>query len=326
MKIAVIGLGSMGKRRIRNLTQIGGCIVEGFDIRKDRADEAALLGCSTHLLDGQFIPDSFDAIIISTPPDRHLEYLKLSLAVNRPVFVEASVILEGLQELMTEADRLGVLVCPSCTMRFHPAILEIKRSVQEGSLGRPTNFVYHCGQYLPDWHPWEDIRDYYVSDRSTGGAREIVAFELTWLTDIFGEMSQSGCTYGKTMDLGVDIDDTYAFSGRFGAKTIGSITVDVTSRIATRRLTLNMEYGQLVWDWNEGCIYIEAVEACRSERIMFKLNDAAPGYNRNITESMYVNEMKAFLAAVRGESVFPNSLKDDILILETLLDLEGPFK
>jgi len=323
MKVAVIGLGSMGKRRIRNLAEIGNCLIEGFDVRPDRVKDTQSLGFGAQLISGAVVLDKFDAVIVSTPPDQHLKYLTAAVASHKSVFVEASVIIDGLPELMAKSDQLGVLVCPSCTMRFHPAIREIKKVVLERRLGRPTNFIYHAGQYLPDWHPWEDIKDYYVSNRSTGGAREIVPFELTWLTDILGEISESCCVYGKTVDLGVDIDDTYAFCAKFDHGIIGAITVDVTSRIATRRLTLNLEFGQLVWDWNEGCIHIEAPEAGRSETIRFALADSAPGYNRNITETMYVEEMRAFLGAVRGHTTFPNTLCDDINILRTLLRLEG---
>ena len=39
MKYLVIGLGSMGKRRVRNLLALGIINVAGFDIRKDRRQE-----------------------------------------------------------------------------------------------------------------------------------------------------------------------------------------------------------------------------------------------------------------------------------------------
>ena len=41
MRILVIGLGSMGKRRIRNLSVLGHSTIAGFDIRSDRRLEAA---------------------------------------------------------------------------------------------------------------------------------------------------------------------------------------------------------------------------------------------------------------------------------------------
>lgn len=39
MKFLICGLGSMGKRRIRNLKQLNQKELIGFDIRKDRCDE-----------------------------------------------------------------------------------------------------------------------------------------------------------------------------------------------------------------------------------------------------------------------------------------------
>ena len=39
LKIIVVGLGSMGKRRIRNLLKLGYCDIIGFDPRNDRRKE-----------------------------------------------------------------------------------------------------------------------------------------------------------------------------------------------------------------------------------------------------------------------------------------------
>lgn len=323
MKIAIVGLGSMGKRRIRNLVHLGERDLVGFDIREDRVREVLSLGHQAREFTADESLRNFDAVVVSTSPAHHVSVLERAVRSKVPVFVEASVTLDGLAQLRGMAKELGVLVCPSCTLRFHPAIKEIKSLVRSGKLGRPTNFVYHCGQYLPDWHPWEDIRDFYVSKKETGAAREIVAFELTWMTDVFGTVNDSCCIFGKTIDLGVDVDDTYSFSARFGTGTIGSVTIDVTSRVATRRLTLNLEQGQLNWDWNKALIDIQAVELGRSESITFSMADAAPGYNKNITESMYVDEMRSFIHAVHGLSAFPNTLEDDIDVLQTLLRLEG---
>lgn len=323
MKIAIVGLGSMGKRRIRNLTHLGALDLVGFDIRDDRVREVLGIGHQAREFATDESFENFDAVVVSTSPDHHVSVLERAVRARKPVFVEASVTLDGLPHIHEMAEELGVLICPSCTMRFHPAIKEIKSLVTSERLGRPTNFIYHCGQYLLDWHPWEDIRDFYVSKKETGAAREIVAFELTWMTDVFGDVCDSCCVFGKTIDLGVDIDDTYSFGARFGTRTIGSVTIDVTSRVATRRLTLNLEKGQLNWDWNKGTIDIEAVELGRSESTKFSMADAAPNYNKNITELMYIDEMRSFIDAVQGTSNFPNTLEDDIKVLQTLLKLEG---
>ena len=41
MKFLIVGLGSMGKRRVRNLQRLGMTDITGFDPRADRRDEAA---------------------------------------------------------------------------------------------------------------------------------------------------------------------------------------------------------------------------------------------------------------------------------------------
>ena len=45
---------------------------------------------------------------------------------------------------------------------------------------------------------------------------------------------------------------------------------------------------------------------------------AAAGYNKNIIEEMYIDEMRAMIAAVKGIRPFPNTLEDDIRILTIL--------
>ena len=65
---------------------------------------------------------------------------------------------------------------------------QIRDLLNKNIIGQPLSFIYHSGQYLPDWHPWEDYRKFYVSKRETGACREIVPFELVWLIDLFGKV------------------------------------------------------------------------------------------------------------------------------------------
>ena len=112
--------------------------------------------------------------------------MRASMAQRVPFFVEASVVDDGLVEIIAKTREMNLLAAPSATLRFHPAISEIFRIVRGGRLGRISNVMLHSGQYLPDWHTYEPVSNYYVSDPATGGAREIVPFEMTWFTELFG--------------------------------------------------------------------------------------------------------------------------------------------
>ncbi|HSW16461.1 MAG TPA: Gfo/Idh/MocA family oxidoreductase [Ramlibacter sp.] len=329
MKALVIGLGSMGRRRIRCLQRHGIAHIAAHDLRADRRDAAAA-EYGVHALAHLSAQDvsGYDLVVVSTPPDQHHLHLGWAIAAGRPVFVEASVIRAPLPALAKKAREAGVLVAPSCTLRFHPAIREITQLVKSGRYGKVCNFSYHCGQYLPDWHPWERVTDYYVSQPETGGAREIVPFELTWMVDAFGWPRVAGGMRLATTDVGAPIDDTYAallrFDGAQGTPGFaGALVVDVVARDAVRRLTLNLERASVAWDWNDGVVRVWDADA--GSRLELRQADAAAheGYNPNIGEQMYLDEIGAFIAAAAGSAAFPHTLEDDMRVLELLEAIEA---
>lgn len=316
MRVLLVGIGSMGRRRLRNLAVLGESDVVAFDPVEARREQAA----REHGVEvvGELTPEllaGVDAMIISTPPQWHDPYIALAIENRIPAFIEASVLSEGLPDLAAAASDAGVLLCPSCTMRFHPAIRVIADLVRSSRLGRVTTWTYYMGQYLPDWHPWEDIRSFYVGMRDTSATREMVPFELTWLLDIVGRPSRVAGLLGSTIDMGVDIDDTYLVA-LSGDGWMGALTVDVVARHALRQLVMNLERGQIRWRWDTGVV--EVFDADTGEWEHVEVADdtvAAEGYNPNITERMYIDEMAAYLAAVRGEQAFPNTMADDIAVL-----------
>lgn len=322
MHFLVIGLGSMGQRRIRCLKTLGFDDIVGFDKRGDRREQIRKryrIETVEHIEDAAF--EKIDAVIVSTPPDKHNEYIKLAINQGRPSFVEASVILSGLPELNNLAKDNNVLVAPSCTMLFHPAIKKIKELVRTQKYGKVTSFSYYSGQYLPDWHPWEDIRDFYVSRKETGGCREIVPFELTWIVDLLGCPTAISGFYGKTFDFGVDIDDTYVFSMAF-RDTYGNVIIDVVSRYALRNLILNFEKAHVSWRWDEHVMRVYEPENSRWVDYELPQGAAEAGYDRSINENMYVDETNSFINALVGKSAFPNSLDKDIKVLSLLYQFE----
>lgn len=323
MKALVIGLGSMGRRRVRCLRQLGVASVEGFDPRPDRRAAVAQeygIPVREQLAAGDVA--AFDLVVIATPPDQHHTAMGWAIAAGKPCFVEASVVRDPLPALDERARSRGVLVAPSCTLRFHSAIREITQIVHSGRYGKVCNFSYHCGQYLPDWHPWEKVTDYYVSNPLTGGAREIVPFELTWMVDAFGWPQQVQGTRMRTTDVGAAIDDTYAALLRFEG-FVGTLVVDVVARQAVRKLTLNFERASLSWDWDSGVVRVWEAEPGRFVDLHQPRSSAHAGYHQNIGEAMYVAEVASFLAAAQGRGTFPHSLQDDIRVLSLLEQIES---
>ncbi|MBC6110557.1 Gfo/Idh/MocA family protein [Pedobacter fastidiosus] len=321
----VIGLGSMGKRRIRNLQALGYKNIIGFDKRADRRDEVKEKYGITAVADFETaLQHNCDAFIISLPPDIHHIYMKKAIELGIPAFIEASVVDTDFESINKDANDKNVVLAPSCTLHFHPAIKKIGEIINSNELGKVSNFLYHSGQFLPDWHTYEDVSEYYVSKKETGGGREIVPFELTWITLLLGLPKRVVGFYKNAIEIkgAEDIDDTYNLLMDYG-KMIFNLSVDVVSRYATRRMVINGDKKQLYWNWDDNCIKIFDPITNEWSEITYETISAQTGYNKNITEQMYIDEMAAFISAAEGKSKFPNSLAHDHNVLKILYAVEN---
>lgn len=327
--VLVVGLGSMGKRRVRNMQALGFSAIAGFDLRADRQKEAA---------DKYSIPvyGSFEeaikdhtpeALIISVPPDLHHIYMNKSIDLGLPFFVEASVTDDGMEEIIRKAKEKNIFAGPSSTMYFHPAIKMIMELVKTNYLGKLSNVIYHMGNYLPDWHTYESVSDFYVSKKETGGAREIVPFELTWLVKMLGYPNLVSAVYKKTIDIAgaPDIDDTYNVLMDYNGFSM-VLTVDVVTRSSIRRMLINGSEKELIWNWDDNFVRIFHHDKQEWETREYELISAQDGYNKNITEQMYIDEMQAFFAGINDPTKYVNSLEEDHRVLKLLYTMEESWK
>ncbi len=326
MKFLVVGLGSMGKRRVRNLQALGHKDIAGFDPRADRREEgSSRYGIKTFdAFDKALAAFKPDALVISTGPSLHMEYAHPAAKQGLHCFIEASVVEgERIAELCKALEGTKLVMVPSCTMRYYPGPIAIRDIIRSGKIGKPLNLNYLTGQYLPDWHPWEHIQDFYVSKRETGGAREIVPFELTWINEIFGEPKPLACVKDKLTDMEADIDDLYHCLLRYPDGMLANVTVEVVSRPkAIRELNILGSTGRLVFSADENCVRYIAVGDKDWTRINLGSGTVEKGYIN--PEEPYISEMADFVKAIEAadRKVFPNTLESDVRILTLLNNLE----
>jgi spore coat polysaccharide biosynthesis protein SpsF (cytidylyltransferase family)/predicted dehydrogenase len=326
IRALVIGLGSMGKRRVRNLGALGVTKIVGFDIRKDRREEAAKIY-------GIPVFDSFELalresaanlLIVSTPPDLHMHYAHLGFDLGLHCFLEASVVdADGIADLARKVSGTGLVMAPSCTMRYYPGPQKVKELIAAGVIGKVLNVNYQTGQYLPDWHPWERIQDYYVSRRETGAAREIVPFELTWLNDLFGTPTPLACVKAKLTDMTADIDDVYHCILRYDSGVLVNMTIEVISRpVATREMRVMGSEGEIVF--SADAKNVRFINTSMSEWKVHAIEAGTVESQYINPEEPYIAEIRDFLSAVQKSDagLFPNSLYRDVMVLKALYALE----
>lgn len=320
MKFLVVGLGSMGKRRIRNLKQLSQSDIIGFDTKEERCKESRekySISTFTDILSA--LKEKPNVMIISTPPDLHMKYAKIAIENKLHFFTEASVVQDEMDEIIQSLKLSDIIGLPSCTMRYHPIILQINELINSNKIGKPLTFLYHSGQYLPDWHPWEDYRTFYVSKRETGACREIVPFELIWIISTFGGIESLIATKTKISKLDIDIDDIYNVLLDFKNGMQGNLTVDVIARFPFRQLKILGEDGVITADWSERIIKYYTTEQGWNT---IQINDGKIEQNYIHGDGPYVEEMRNFIKTIKKEILQPYTFEEDLKILKLLESIE----
>lgn len=312
-----IGLGSMGKRRIRNLIFNGEKNIIGFDFLEERRKEVEEK-YSIKITDDlqKLSDDEYNAVIISTPPNQHGDYIRFALQNKKHFFVEHPVSDDGYADILKNKD-LDIVKAPSCTMRFYTPIKMMKKILESGRIGKVLAFQYHMGQYLPDWHPWEDYRQVYFSKKETGACREMLPFELIWLNWLMdSEVADISGTIAKVSDLDMDADDILLANLKYKNGILGNALIDVISRKPVRTLRILGSDGVLDWERFNHEIKLFDAKSKNTEIILVPKGNPETGYINE--EEMYNDEIRAFLDAIRGKATYPHSFEENLLNLKVL--------
>ena len=318
LKIIVVGLGSMGKRRIRNLLKLGYNDIIGFDPRNDRRKESKkkykIHSVSTIQEGLEYKPD---VMIISTPPDFHYTYAEIAIKNNIHFFTEVNLSSKDVKKIIQKLKNRSIIGMPSCTTLYNPIFKELKKLIRKKTLGGIFTMYHHFGHFLPNWHPWEDYRKFYVSKKETGAAREVVPFELIWITALFSEIKSVYGQNTKISKLKTNIDDIYEILIEFQNGIHGILVIDVLSSPSISETKIIGEKGVIYCDHNTGIIKLGNEKKWKTKKL--EMGEMEKGYKGNTaTELQYEEEMEKFLNVVIKKRKCPYTFSDELKILKVL--------
>lgn len=301
MKMLVIGLGSMGKRRIGLLlNSFKDVELAGVDTSEERCEQVkTLYNINTYSsLRLAIEAEKPYAVLVCTSPISHSSIILECIKEGLHVFSEINLLYDKYEEIIKEADKNNVMLFLSSTLLYRNEIQIIKNFVLEDK--SKVNYRYHVGQYLPDWHPWEDYRSFFVGDKRTNGCREILAIDMPWIINTFGRIKDVKVMKDKISNLEIDYPDNYLILLEHETCNKGVLIVDVVSRKAVRELLVYSENLYLTWDGTPNGLYKYDL----SDKVMkiIKSYDNIKKdsrYSDNIIENAYLDELISFINKIR---------------------------
>lgn len=325
MHVVVVGLGSMGKRRIRlMLGNMQGISLAGVDLSSQRQQEASRrykIPCFSTLAEASaYMP--FDAGFVCTPPGSHYEVIFALLELGVHVFTELNLVNKGYHTLMKRANEIEKTLFLSSTMLYRSEIQHIRKQVSKQK--QPLIYIYHVGQYLPDWHPWEDYRHFFVADVKTNGCRELCAIELPWILKTFGPVEYSTVSNKKISELEINYADSMLILLEHSNGTRGMLCIDLVSRDATRSLEVIGEHIHIKWEGTPDSLACYDLQTKHMRRIeSFDKVSHVDGYADYIVENAYLDEIQCFFKTINYQGKPYYTFEDDLDTLALIERLEG---
>lgn len=331
MKILIAGLGSIGRRHFRNLAALGERDLVLYRTRRATLPDDELAGypVETDLAEA-LQKHRPQAVIVANPTALHLEVAIPAVEAGCAILLEKPIAenLSRVDELRRAAQKNGSRILVGFQFRYHPTLNKARELIQAGALGKILTVHAHWGEYLPNWHPWEDYRASYAAREDLGGGViRTLTHPLDYLRYLLGEIESLQAFAGHISPLELSgVEDVAEMGLKFSSGAIGGLHVNYFQRPPVHRLEIVGTAGTLRWDNADGTlrhyqmpdafggIYPQPQAAIETR---YSLPD---GFERN---HLFEAQMRHFLEVASGQAAPLCTLEDGIRALELALAARG---
>ena len=255
-----------------------------------------------------------DIAIIANPTTLHMETALACARAGCHLLIEKplSHSRKGYSELKDLVERQQLITMIGCQFRFHPLLISFNNQMKKGRIGNILGARAEWGEFLPNWHPWEDYRSAYSARKELGGGALLTLIHpLDYFYWFFGEAEKLHATTRKIPSLETGVDDDMAeIIVEFKSGIAGHVHLDYIQRPAVHTLTVWGDNGRANWDYHKGTLNWEATDGS------VQIEKVPDNYSRN---SLFVSEIKHFLACVKKKKPTRVPLSDGMAVLEMVL-------
>jgi predicted dehydrogenase len=314
MKFLIVGYGSIGRRHFQNLKRLGEEDLLFLRTGKSTLEDQELDSIPVEQNLRGAIQHRPDAAIIATPTAKHLEVAiplaeeGISLMIEKPI----SHSMDGIDELMDAVNSARGKILIGYQFRFHPSLIFIKKTLEEGLIGEPLSVRSHWGEYLPGWHPWEDFRTSYSARRDLGGGVVLtLSHPIDYLRWMFGCADSVTAEVAPASSLALDVEDHAELIIQFSSGVLASVHLNYFQKPPEHSLVILGTEGSLHWEYGDGTVYHSSLKDASRNQIF-----TVEPFERN---DMFLAEMKHLIQLVGGDAASTCNLEDGIETLKICL-------
>ena len=320
MRVLIIGAGSIGRRHINNLNNLGYediAVVDISDSNLDYIKENFKVKETFNDFKDALSSKSYDAAFILTPPIYHipmaLELAKkgLDLFIEKPL----SHNLEHVDELINVKEDNNLIIMVGYNLRFNLGLRDLKSYIEKGTLGKIYYIRAEVGQYLPDWRSWQDYRKSYTAIKELGGGIILDGSHeidyVLWLAN--NKVKEVKTTYDKVSDLEINVEDIAEAILRFENGIIASIHLNMVERGYNRYCKVVGEKGSIKWIFKDD---VREFYDGESKKLMVEKYELDQNHS-------YLDELKHFFYCIENRSEPLSNVYTAKETLKTVMRIKG---
>ena len=326
MKFLIAGLGSIGRRHFRNLIALGEKDIVLLRTRKATLPDDELAGYPVETDIHEAIKKHKpDAVVVANPTALHLDIAIPAAEAGCAILLEKPISdsLERLDTLQQAAQKSGSKILVGFQFRYHPTLNKARELIQSNAIDKILTVHAHWGEYLPQWHPWEDYRASYAArDDLGGGVIRTLTHPLDYLRYLIGEVDSLWSFNGHISPLALDVEDIAEIGLKFSNGAIGGVHLNYVQRPPRHTLEIVGNQGTLRWDNADGVLQLQKFPAPFASYSdlppapAIEIFSPPEGFERN---QLFVSQTRHFIETARGESEPVCRLEDGIMALRLAL-------
>jgi predicted dehydrogenase len=193
-----------------------------------------------------------EIVFITSPAPLHIDNAINFAEVGSHLYIEKplSNSICGINELETKIASNKLISMIGYNLRFNKALLALRETISNNTIGRIYSVKAEVGQWLPSWRQTKDYRKTVTARKVLGGGTILeLSHDIDYLRFVFGEISTVTCVASKQSDLDIDVEDNAEILLKFHNGIIANLHLDLLRHDTTRTCTVLGKKGTLILDF-----------------------------------------------------------------------------
>jgi len=328
LKVIFFGLGSIGQRHLQNISKLFSNL-EIYSFKKNYNNFLIKDGKKNIKVDilkkykikkisslSELNSINFDFGFICNPSSLHVKFALILAKLGVNLFIEKplSNSLKDVIKLKNIIKKKKIKCMLGFNLRYNQCYNFIKKKLNNKTFfGKIYKVDLFNGEYLPDYHPYENYRNSYASKKKLGGGVLLTQIhELDLILSLFGKPKKIYSYCNKISNLEIDVEDNIDALMIMKDKIILNLHLDYITKPPIRYLNIYGYKKNLLWDYYKNEITIINRNNFIKKKIRF--ND----FDRN---KMFEDELKDFINLKKNNQNLPN-IEDGIESLKLAIQLK----